>query len=36
MDKRQASPVREGNYMDVKEGVLRVENPQKSDFSAQF
>jgi hypothetical protein len=36
MDKKQASPVQEKNHMDVKEGVLRVENTQKSEFSAQF
>jgi hypothetical protein len=36
MDKKQASPVQEGNSMDVKEGVLRVENTQKSEFSTQF
>jgi hypothetical protein len=37
MNKTQDSPVQEGNYMDVKEGtVLRVENTQKSEFSAQF
>jgi hypothetical protein len=36
MDKKQASCVPEGNYMDVNEGVLRVENTQKSGFSAHF
>jgi hypothetical protein len=36
VDKKQAFPVPEGNYMDVNGGVLRVKNTQKSDFSAQI
>jgi hypothetical protein len=36
MDKKQDSPFQKRNYMDVKEEVLRVENTQKSEFSAQL
>jgi hypothetical protein len=37
MDKKQASPVLEGNHIDVNEEVLSEENTQKkSEFSAQF